>query len=210
MAGPGDIATRMRSASESTSPASRSSADPAPEDPLPDDSPVDFSALVARELGWVWRLLRRIGLSPVDADDAAQQVFVVAAQKLDQLQPGKARSFLYGTALRVAANARRAIKRRRALHEEAAVVELAQPLAQDELLERQRARALVDELLGELSEDLRRVLVLAEIEQLTAPQIAELEGIPLGTVASRLRRARSRFYDLLAERRALDGKESSR
>jgi RNA polymerase sigma-70 factor, ECF subfamily len=204
MAAPGDIATRMRSATEPTSAASRSGADPDREDPLPDEGSVDFSALVARELGWVWRLLRRIGLSPVDADDAAQQVFVVAAQKLDQLQPGKARSFLYGTALRVAANARRAIKRRRELHDEATLAGLPHPMSQDELLERQRARALVDELLARLSDDLRRVLVLAEIEQLTAPQIAELEGIPLGTVASRLRRARSRFYALLEERRAMD------
>jgi RNA polymerase sigma-70 factor (ECF subfamily) len=206
MADPGDIAARMRSASESTSAASRSTASSDREDSLPDESSVDFPALVAQELGWVWRLLRRIGLSTDDADDPAQQVFFVAAQKLDQLQPGKARSFLYGTALRVAANARRAIKRRRALHDEAALEGVPRPMAQDELLERQRARALVDELLAELSSDLRRVLVLAEIEQLSAPQIAELEGIPLGTVASRLRRARSRFYALLEERRSLDDK----
>lgn len=195
----------MRSASEPTSAARRSTADPAHvEEPLTDDGPVDFTALVARELGWVWRLLRRIGLSPADADDAAQQVFVVAAQKLDQLESGKARSFLYGTALRVAANARRSLKRRRALHDEAALAVLPQPVSQHELLEQQQARALVDELLAELSDDLRRVLVLAEIEQLSAPRIAELEGIPLGTVASRLRRARSRFFALLEQRRAQD------
>ncbi|MET0413729.1 MAG: sigma-70 family RNA polymerase sigma factor [Polyangiaceae bacterium] len=199
----------MRSASEPTSAARRSTADPdspdSAEDPLPDDDSVDFTALVARELGWVWRLLRRIGLSAADADDAAQQVFFVAAQKRDQLEPGKARSFLYGTALRVAANVRRSLRRRRELHDEVALAEPPHIAAQDELLDQQRARALVDELLAELSDDLRRVLVLAEIEQLSAPRIAELEGIPLGTVASRLRRARSRFYELLEARRARDG-----
>ncbi|MET0413846.1 MAG: sigma factor-like helix-turn-helix DNA-binding protein, partial [Polyangiaceae bacterium] len=46
--------------------------------------------------------------------------------------------------------------------------------------------------------ELRRVLVLSEIEQLTAKQIGELEGLPAGTVASRLRRARGTFDDLLA------------
>ena len=91
-----------------------------------------------------------------------------------------------------------------------AIVGSPQPESQHELLERQRARALVDDLLDQLSDDLRRVLVLAEIEQLSAPQIAELEGIPLGTVASRLRRARSRFYALLEERRALDDEGSQR
>jgi RNA polymerase sigma-70 factor (ECF subfamily) len=200
----------MRSASEPTSVARRSTADPdGAEEPLPDDDCVDFTALVARELGWVWRLLRRVGLSAADADDAAQQVFVVAAQKRDQLEPGKARSFLYGTALRVAANVRRSLARRRALHDEVALAGPPHTVSQDDLLEQQRARALADELLAELSDDLRRVLVLSEIEQLTAPQIAELEGIPVGTVASRLRRARGRFYELLEERRTRDGERSA-
>jgi DNA-directed RNA polymerase specialized sigma24 family protein len=45
------------------------------------------------------------------------------------------------------------------------------------------------------------VLVLAEIEGLTAPEIAELEGIPLGTAASRLRLARQAFQGLVASAR---------
>ena len=42
-----------------------------------------------------------------------------------------------------------------------------------------------------------RVLVLAELEEQTVPAIAELEGIPVGTAASRLRRARAMFGELL-------------
>jgi RNA polymerase sigma-70 factor (ECF subfamily) len=61
---------------------------------------------------------------------------------------------------------------------------------------------LLDELLGELPAELRRVLVLAEIEQLTAKQIGELEGVPPGTAASRLRRARAAFYALLEREQA--------
>jgi RNA polymerase sigma-70 factor (ECF subfamily) len=61
-----------------------------------------------------------------------------------------------------------------------------------------RAWALLDELLAELPEELARVLALAEIEQVEVPEIAALEKIPVGTAASRLRRARALFRELLA------------
>jgi DNA-directed RNA polymerase specialized sigma24 family protein len=60
-----------------------------------------------------------------------------------------------------------------------------------------RACSLLDELLAALPDPLRRVLVLAEIEQLEVAEIAALERIPTGTAASRLRRARSQFSALL-------------
>jgi RNA polymerase sigma-70 factor (ECF subfamily) len=146
---------------------------------------------------FVWRLLRRVGLSRPDADDAAQQVFLVASRRLPELQAGRERSFLYGTAVRIAANLRRGLRRRRESPEEAAPEQLDATEQPDELLERRRARAFLDELLEQLPAELRRVLVLAEIEQLTLASIAELEQIPPGTAASRLRRAREAFRRLL-------------
>lgn len=164
---------------------------------LPDGPVPNFSALVRAEIDFVWRQLRRLGLSRADADDATQQVFLVASRRRDQLVPGKERSFLYGTALRVAANVRRGLQRRREVAPEGhSEPPLDAPLP-DEVLERRRARALLDELLGQLPAELSRVLVLAEVEQLTVAAIAELEGIPAGTAASRLRRARSVFRELL-------------
>ena len=156
-----------------------------------------FSALVRAEFEWVWRVLRRVGLSSADADDATQQVFLVASRRTDEVLGGRARPFLYGTAIRVAANARRALRRRREVPSEAPPVPQGSGPSLDELLEQRRARVLLDELLAQLPPELRRVLVLAEIEQCTAQQIAELELLPPGTVASRLRRARAAFYDLL-------------
>ena len=67
-----------------------------------------------------------------------------------------------------------------------------------EQLELERAAALLDELLERLPAELRRVLVLAELEEIPVPAIAELEEIPVGTAASRLRRARAAFGELLA------------
>ena len=99
----------------------------------------------------------------------------------------------------MAANAQRALRRRRETPSDCIARSAgSEPLA-DELLEQRRARALLDELLGKLPDELRRVLVLAEVEQLTAQQIAELESIPAGTAASRLRRARAAFYALLEQ-----------
>jgi RNA polymerase sigma-70 factor (ECF subfamily) len=163
----------------------------------PGDERENFAALVRAELEWVWRLLRRIGLSSADADDATQQVFLVAARRSAEVRGQSPRPFLYGTALRVAANARRTLRRRRDVPSEAVHAAVAGEPLPDELLEQRRQRELLDALLSQMPPELRRVLVLAEIEQLTAKQIAELEGLPAGTVASRLRRARSTFNDLL-------------
>jgi RNA polymerase sigma-70 factor (ECF subfamily) len=192
----------------------RSSELPSPEPPplgsdddplegaVADDRPWNFAALVHSELTWVWRLLRRIGLSSADADDAAQQVFLVVARRGAEVSGARIRPFLYGTALRVAANARRSLRRRREVANESAVDAAPHDVELDEVVEQRRARALLDELLGELPAELRRVLVLAEIEQLTTKQIGELEGVPQGTAASRLRRARAAFHALLEREQA--------
>jgi len=164
---------------------------------FPEDVDARVAALVAEHLDFIWRLLRRQGLAAPDADDAVQQVFLIASQKLDRMSPGHERPFLYGVALRVASNARRSARRRR----EDADAEIdsrhatAAPI--DQRAELARAWALLDELLAEMPAELARVLALAEIEQLEVPEIAALEEIPVGTAASRLRRARERFRGLL-------------
>ena len=157
-----------------------------------------FDELVHRHLDFVWRALRRLGLSASDADDASQQVFMIAARQLAEIPPGKERAFLYGTARRIAANARRARLRRREAPSELADELEAFGSQPDERVELERAAALLDDLLEHLPDELRRVLVLAEVEEATVPAIAELEAIPVGTAASRLRRARAAFETLLA------------
>jgi RNA polymerase sigma-70 factor (ECF subfamily) len=147
---------------------------------------------------FVWRVLRGFGLSPSDAEDAAQQVFMIATRKLDSIDPSRERSFVYGTAMHVANNARRGNRRRREVPEDDDTERVApsnrSPERQTELGE---ARALLAEILAQLPERSRRVLVLAEIEQLEVPEIASLEGVPVGTAASRLRLARQQFRTLL-------------
>ena len=154
--------------------------------------------LVSLHYRFVWRVLRGFGLSPSDAEDAAQQVFMIATRKLDSIDPSRARSFVYGTAMHVANNARRGARRRREVPEDDDTERVApsnrSPESQTELAE---ARTLLAEILAQLPEKSRRVLVLAEIEQLEVPEIASLEGVPVGTAASRLRVARQQFRVLL-------------
>src|SRR5262245_19782557 len=86
---------------------------------LPADVPEPVAAsdrltsLFHHHFDLVWRTVRRLGFSPDALDDAVQEVFVVASRKLAAIEPGKEKAFLYGTAIRVATDARRARSRRR-------------------------------------------------------------------------------------------------
>src|SRR5262245_52875569 len=63
--------------------------------------------MVEEHFDFIGRLLRRMGTPPSELEDATQQVFLVAAGRVDDICPGKERSFLFGTAVRVATTARR-------------------------------------------------------------------------------------------------------
>jgi RNA polymerase sigma-70 factor (ECF subfamily) len=142
---------------------------------------------------FIWRSLRRFGLSDDRADDAAQQVFMIASRKLATIQPESERSFLFGTAMRVASDIRRSAAYRREIAHADAGAELEAGIGPDELLDRRRARELLDSVLAAMDLDLRTVFVLFELEEMTTSEIASMLGIPHGTVASRLRRAREEF-----------------
>lgn len=153
--------------------------------------------LVAEQHAFVWRVLRNLGLSAADAEDATQQVFMVATRKLQDIVPGRERAFVYGAALRVANNARRGLRRRREVASDEPDVVEPESSGPERSSELAQARRLLRELLQLLPDKQRRVLVLAEMEQLEVPEIAALEGIPVGTAASRLRVARHQFRSLL-------------
>jgi RNA polymerase sigma-70 factor (ECF subfamily) len=154
-------------------------------------------AVVVEHFDFVWRLLCRLGVPQLDVDDAAQQVFIVATQRLVDIPPGGERTFLYGTALRTAATLRRNL-RRRARWVEAGPADCACPgPTPHESLERSQALEFLDQILRRLDDELREVFVLCEIEELTAPQVAVIAQLPVGTVASRLRRARQEFAQLV-------------
>lgn len=143
---------------------------------------------------FIWRSLRRFGLSDDRADDAAQQVFIIASRKLDMIRPESERSFLFGTAMRVASDMRRsAVSRREVAHADPGADLADTSKTPDELIDQHRARETLDRVLDAMEEDLRAVFVLFELEEMPTAEIATLLAIPTGTVASRLRRAREEF-----------------
>lgn len=171
----------------------------APEEGSDREGPPRLRALVTAELPFIWRTLRRLGVREAELDDATQQVFLVTARKLAAIEAGCERSFLFQTALRVAADWRRTERRRREVYPEDLAL-LADPRpGPEELADRTRARALLDDVLEALPLPLRAVFVLYEIEELSGAQIAELMALPQGTVASRLRRARAEFQQALVQ-----------
>lgn len=164
--------------------------------PDADTPPMELEQLVREHFRFIWRLLRRLGLPQSDADDAAQQVFIIAHTKLHQIAPGRERAFLYGCALRRAAKWRdaRARQARSSSLDEPGGRDLVSPVrSPEDLLDRAEARSVLDAVLDQMEEPLRTVFVLYEIEQLNSAEIAQLLDVPRGTVASRLRRAREEF-----------------
>jgi len=150
--------------------------------------------MAKQHYAFIWRSLRRLGVQPQSVDDAAQQVFVLAAEKVGRIAPGCERPYLFQTAVRITMSIRRTYAQRREAMLGEALEEVVDPEplpdARAELLQQRR---YLDELLDTLPMDQRTVFVLFEIECMETAEISAVVGIPIGTVASRLRRARETF-----------------
>jgi RNA polymerase sigma-70 factor (ECF subfamily) len=145
---------------------------------------------------FIWRLLRRLGLSRGAADDAAQHVFLVAAERVLDIQEGRERAFLFGTALRVARRVSR--NEKRWVLEDDMDFRNSQVARPEDLADQRRAVDLMGRILANMDHDLKTVFILAELEGQTMPQVSSLLEIPLGTATSRLRRAREAFRTAVA------------
>jgi RNA polymerase sigma-70 factor (ECF subfamily) len=139
----------------------------------------------------IWRTLRRLGLGPEAAADATQQAFLIAAERLDDIRRGSERAFLFGTALRLGRMAQRTSRRWKL--EDDMDLRAGPAFRLEDLAEHRRAVEVMDRVLAHMDPDLITVFVLFELEGLSTPEIAKLVGIPVGTAASRLRRARETF-----------------
>lgn len=140
----------------------------------------------------VWRTLRRRGLTADAAADVAQQTFLIAAERLEDIQPDSERAFLVGTALRVARTMGRKTMRWQLEEDMDRRVVDGSDLPGDPG-DARAAVQLCDLALSRVDPDVAEVFVLFELEGLSSPEIAASLEIPLGTVASRLRRAREQF-----------------
>ena len=173
---------------------------------LSQDESRRFRAMVETQFDFIWRSLRGLGVPSASIDDAAQQVFIAASQKLASIVHGSERAFLFATARGIAANARRAQSRNRELLDDDALESHADRAPNPEQLAVSRqAREVLDRILDSLPDDARVVFMLYELEGQTMAEIATLLDTPMGTVASRLRRARDEFQNAARRFQATQG-----
>jgi RNA polymerase sigma-70 factor (ECF subfamily) len=180
-------------------------------DDLPAAAPAataSFAEIYRQHFGFVWRSAQRLGVPAHALDDVVQDVFLIVHRKLAQLEPGtSARAWLFTILRRVVRDRWRALQRSQRAgivpqghHPEAA----APSPAPDDQLSHEEAKATLYRLLSGLSEAKRDVFILAELEGLTAPEIASALECNLNTVYSRLRSARADFEAALAAEQARD------
>ena len=171
-----------------------------------------FESIYAQYFEFVWSSTRRLGVGIAAMDDVVQEIFMVIHSKIQTLrQPESLRSWIYGVVRRRVSEYHRARRARAASGVALAIhadLDHRPPPTPLDLAERGARAALLWSVLEEIDWPKREVFMLAELDQMTAPEIAEALQIPLNTVYSRLRSARIAFEEGRARRAALAKGES--
>jgi len=215
-----DFGGRSQSTRVTYSSASTSLAAPVPDARTEEISPsyAPVSSVVPRlslrdvhqaHFPFVWRTLKRLHVPASSIDDVAQEIFIVLWRRLPEYD-GRAslRSWLYGITVRVVSEHRRRFRRLEARFVQQEVDDHGEVLhpsshpPPSEAVEQSQQVALMAALLEKLEPEKREVLVLAQLEQMTVPEIAERLGANVNTVYSRLRAAKREFDEAYARHRA--------
>jgi RNA polymerase sigma-70 factor, ECF subfamily len=163
---------------------------PAAEDPRHAPPPQSEEELIQRWLPTVLRWCRRLGGDRVDAEEAAHDVMLVVIRRYDQVRdPALLAPYIFGVTRRVLAGHRRRAWVRRWAGALGFEPTDGGRSAHARVVADERA-ALLHRALERLSEDQREVIVLVDLEERPLAEVAELLDVPLGTVKSRLSRAR--------------------
>lgn len=156
-----------------------------------------FDEVFAAHAPMVWRTMRRLGRPESDAEDLAQEVFLIVHRKLPEFEGrSKVSTWIYGICVKVAADhGRRAHVRRET--PTADLPDAGVGATQVDSIARAQARARLDALLALLDDDRRAVFVLYEIEEQPMAEVAAAVGVPLQTAYSRLHAARKLIQDAI-------------
>ncbi len=174
------------------------------------EQPPSFAQVYEQYFSFVWRSARRLGAPDAVVDDVVQEIFVVVHRRLRAFERRSSmKTWLFGIVLNVVRAHRRTLRAKHPHMLSADRVVDLESLADrasgpQEVAMRAEATRLVDRFLEDLDDDKRAVFVLAELEQMSAPEIADALDTPLNTVYSRLRLAREEFAAAAARYRARD------
>ena len=161
-----------------------------------------FDEVYEAEVDFVWRSARALGAPASAVDDVVQEIFLVIHRRLDSFEGRSSRrSWVYG----IVRNVVRAHRRAQPVSSDADPEEIPSRAAQpEEAAARSEAARVVIRLLDALDDDKREVFVLAELEGLSAVEIASMLGEKTNTIYSRLRLAREEFAAATARYRSQD------
>jgi RNA polymerase sigma-70 factor (ECF subfamily) len=169
-----------------------------------------FAQVYEDHFAFVWRTVRRLGTPEANVEDVAQEIFMVVYQQLAKFEGRSSiKTWVFGIVRNIVRAHRRMLQAKHP-HSLWAGVGTDPELLSDalgdhpECATQAEAVRLVDRLLEALDDDKREVFVLAELEQLSTPEIARALSVPLNTVYSRLRSARQEFAAAAARHRARD------
>lgn len=169
---------------------------------------LSFAELFESHFAFVWRTASRLGTPEASLDDVVQETFLVAYRRQGDFEGrSSVKTWLYGIAFNVVRAHRRELSAKHA-----AALQPDEPADPDDLPDgadgpdewaaKREAARFVDHFLDTLNQDQRDVFVLAELEQLSAPEVAGVLSAPLNTIYSRLRLARAEFAKAVARHRA--------
>jgi RNA polymerase sigma-70 factor (ECF subfamily) len=150
-----------------------------------------FSELYEQHFDFVWRSARYLGEPDSSLDDAVQDVFLVAYRRFQDFEARSSpRTWLFAITLRVVSDHRRGRRRKtRLLDSITRMFSQASSTPFDHAAHAEGGRALLAAL-DTLTAEQRATFVMADLEELSAPEIAGVLNVNLNTVYSRLRSAR--------------------
>jgi RNA polymerase sigma-70 factor, ECF subfamily len=162
-----------------------------------------FAEVYEEHFDFVWRSARRLGVSALHVDDVVQEVFLVVHRRLHEFEARSSlKTWLFAITRRVVGDYRRSARRKPSEPIGNFEPEAHANSAADAQLERNEDTRLLYSLLDELEPEKREVFVLAELEQISGPEIAAALGENLNTVYARLRAARMAFEAAVARHQA--------
>ena len=165
-----------------------------------------FADLYKTYFPFVWSVTRYLGVEQAEQDDVVQEIFVIIHRRIHTIErPESLRSWIYSIVRRTVSRYYRT--RRTKLintgttHVEPETLQF-ESCTPQQLAEQSEQVALIQSLLDKLDAPKREVLLLTELEEMTAPEIAAAIGVPLNTVYSRLRAARQELEEALQRHHA--------
>lgn len=161
-----------------------------------------FEEVYEEHFDFLWRSVRRLGVHPGAVDDVLQEILLTVHRRLPTFEGRSAlKTWLFGIVLYTVRDHRKARQRHPLSYgtPPESISTSASPEEQTELAEAVR---ILYGLLDEQTPESRELLVMADIEEMSVPEIAEILGVNVNTVYSRLRTARASFERAVLRHRA--------